>query len=298
MKIIAGVATLGRPEAVGQAVTDLARQTRKPDRVIVSATRMQDTAPAAFAASPLTIETLFGPPGATRQRNAILDVAGDADVILFLDDDFVMAPDYLSRLEQIFARDPGLAVVTGDVLADGIGSAGISHRDAVAIIDKAPPGTDDMVPVNNGYGCNMAFRVGPIRDHHPRFDESLPLYGWLEDVDFSRRVAAHGDCVKAMALRGVHLGTKGGRTSGKRLGYSQIVNPVYLVGRRTLKPLHAGRLMARNVAANAAMSLRPEPWIDRRGRLLGNILACCDLLLLRIDPLRVLRIVGRHDRRS
>jgi hypothetical protein len=35
-------------------------------------------------------------------------------------------------------------------------------------------------------------------------------------------------------------------------------------------------------------SLRSEPWIDRRGRLKGNLLAMFDVLRGRSDPRRIL----------
>ena len=35
-------------------------------------------------------------------------------------------------------------------------------------------------------------------------------------------------------------------------------------------------------------SLAPEPWVDRRGRLRGNLIAIADLLRGRMHPLRVL----------
>ena len=68
-------------------------------------------------------------------------------------------------------------------------------------------------------------------------------------------------------------GIKAGRVSGKRFGYSQVVNPVYLIRKGTIPRASRCRLMARNLAANLVRSLRPEPYIDRRGRLRGNVLA-------------------------
>jgi hypothetical protein len=46
--------------------------------------------------------------------------------------------------------------------------------------------------------------------------------------------------------------------------------------------------MSRNIAANALKTLRPEPWVDRRGRLLGNLRAIADLVTGRLDPRKVL----------
>jgi hypothetical protein len=122
------------------------------------------------------------------------------------------------------------------------------------------------------------------------FDESLPLYGWQEDVDYSFQLGRKGTLVYTNLLSGVHLGMKGGRTSGRRLGYSQIANPVYLLRKKTIPPRLAWRLMTRNLAANLVRSIWPEPYVDRAGRLSGNAAALVDLLRGRIHPERILKL--------
>jgi hypothetical protein len=54
-------------------------------------------------------------------------------------------------------------------------------------------------------------------------------------------------------------------------------------------------MIARNLVANAVRSLRPEPWVDRRGRLRGNVLAVADLVRGRLDPRRVLLLEASPD---
>ncbi len=139
------------------------------------------------------------------------------------------------------------------------------------------------------YGCNMAIRLGAADGL--RFDEMLPLYGWLEDIDFTYRVGRRGGrMVKAEAMAGVHMGTKGGRTSGVRLGYSQIANPVYMLRKRSVPQRLAWRLMRNNLFSNIGRSLWAEPHVDRIGRLRGNLIALCDLVTGRIDPRRILEL--------
>jgi hypothetical protein len=41
---------------------------------------------------------------------------------------------------------------------------------------------------------------------------------------------------------------------------------------------------------NLARSLRPEPWVDRRGRMKGNWLALRDWLLGRMHPRNILTL--------
>ena len=96
--------------------------------------------------------------------------------------------------------------------------------------------------------------------------------------------------IACSSVTGVHLGVSGGRTSGKRLGYSQIANIVYLKRKGTMRAGFGNRLMTKNVLANTLRSVKPEPLIDRRGRLLGNVLAVVDCLRGEVDPRKILEM--------
>lgn len=50
--------------------------------------------------------------------------------------------------------------------------------------------------------------------------------------------------------------------------------------------------IAKTFAANVARSVYPEPFIDRRGRLLGNVAAQKDLVTRRLPPMNALRMDG------
>jgi GT2 family glycosyltransferase len=187
--------------------------------------------------------------------------------------------------------DPRIVIATGLVLADGIGGPGFTPDAGRAILAHHTPRTDGVRPTFSGYGCNMAVRLAPMREHGVHFDERLPLYGWQEDVDLSRRLAVFGSVVQIEAASGVHLGVKLGRGSGVRLGYSQVANPLYLSGKRRGYPFRrALSHIARNMAMNVLRSTWPEPYVDRRGRLLGNVLALRDLVVGRMIPERVLEL--------
>ena len=290
MKIAVVVATTGRADLLALTVARFARQTRLPDRIVVAAVTESDTAGLALD-GPLPVETILAPRGLPRQRNAALrHLSGGVDVVVFFDDDFVPANDYLAVLEDEFSRRPDLVGATAVLLADGIKTPGISFEAAVALVDQPRPAaaspSERLLPAL--YGCNLSVRLAAAADLW--FDEALPLYGWQEDVDYSYQLGRKGKLIYTSRLAGVHLGAKGGRTSGKRLGYSQIANPVYLLRKKTIPPRLALRLMARNLAANCARSLWPEPYVDRFGRLRGNASALVDLALGRIHPERILRL--------
>ncbi|MGJ7511013.1 glycosyltransferase family 2 protein [Variovorax sp. GT1P44] len=291
LKIAIAIATAGRRDVLADAVRFLARQSRRPDELLICPARPEDVDPACLDGFPCPVRIVSGSIGSSAQRNALIEVS-DADVMVFFDDDYLPAEDFVRETERLFAAHPGVVVATGKVLADGILGPGLTHEEAVRLLadtglDPNPP---SLSPAFNAYGCNMAVRLAPVRQHGIRFDERLPLYGWLEDVDFSRQLAPHGDIVQATSLRGVHLGTKrSGRSPGKRLGYSQVANRIYIMRKGHMTPLQALNGNLKNIGANLLRSWRPEPWVDRRGRLVGNALAVWDWVRGRVDPERILR---------
>lgn len=287
------VASLGRPEALADLLAALAGQTRPPARVLLSLTSPAD-APAQVPEG-LPVEIFTGPAGSCAQRNAALDrIAPDCDLIFFCDDDYLPSRFALERATAFMARHSEVSGATGKLLADGIDGPGITVAEARALIDAddaAPPRPPEIRRDHDGlYGCNMVFRAAAIGG--VRFDERLPLYGWQEDVDFGARVKACGGgrLVTTHCFSGVHRGEKRGRSSGRRLGYSQVMNPAYLVNKGTMERAFARRLILRNVAANLWRSVRPEPWVDRRGRLHGNMLALVDLAWGRVTPERIVAL--------
>ncbi|MFC2966686.1 glycosyltransferase family 2 protein [Acidimangrovimonas pyrenivorans] len=291
MRLVLAIPTTGRPEILARTLRDIARQTRLPDFVVLSVAESGDLKESTLEDLPFPCMVVSGDKGASVQRNRAINMLAPEDVLLLLDDDFLMAPDYVEQTERLFRDNPDVVVATGTVVADGILGPGYDFSEGLARLRAAEGrGDDRLEDTYNGYGCNMAVRARPVLQNQLRFDERLPLYAWLEDVDFSRRLAPHGRIVRAGALRGVHLGTKTGRSPGYRLGYSQIANPAYLMRKGTMAPRRALRMMARNLAANLGRSLRPEPWVDRRGRLRGNLRALRDLALGRSTPERILEL--------
>jgi GT2 family glycosyltransferase len=294
MKIIVIIATYGRGALLARTLAFLEGQSRLPDGLIVSAPDESHVMQRDDMAYPISY--VFGERGLCAQRNRALEaaLAQGADIVTFFDDDFLPSTDYLRILERAFTEHPGWVVARGEAVADGVSGAGFTFDEGLELLRDAErertlspvaPQHSDMV---GGYGCNMAIRASAIGAS--RFDERLPLYGWQEDIDFTSRLRERGKVVGLNALYGVHLGVKSGRVSGIRFGYSQLVNPIYLVRKGTMPTGFAVSLIWRNIAANAVKSLWPEPYIDRRGRLKGNMLAAMDLARGRVDPEHILKL--------
>ena len=275
-------ATIGRAEVLSATYAAVARQTLAPSTVIVSSPSVADAG--ALAAAP-DVTLLIGPAGSARQRNhALQTLPAGTDIVVFFDDDFVPHPRWIEVVADVFRRMPDVGAVTGNLIADGIKGPGITVEDAFALVEAPPPMDTEWIRESySPYGCNMAFRADMIRDM--LFDERLVLYGWLEDRDFGAALSRRGArLVKTGAALGVHMGVKRGRVSGVKLGYSQIVNPVYMWRKGTMRVGQVVDHIFRNMGSNLAKSASPEPYIDRVGRLHGNLVGMLDVLRGRLTP--------------
>jgi glycosyl transferase family 2 len=285
------IASNGRPRLVSQLLSSIERQARLPDEIVLS------------LVSPKDFETNFpnrlkanvlysAAAGLCAQRNRGLAFLRDhADVVLFIDDDFWMSASYVRELERLFSANEDIVAATGLVLADGATTAGISVPEAEKCLEnyaRNPKPSEVANDVPDTYGCNMAFRMSKIGDL--KFDERLPLYGWQEDVDFSAQLRGRGRIVSTNALWGVHLGVKTGKVSGVRFGFSQVINPLFILKKGNMSLPRAAWLICKNIAANAAKSVYPEQYVDRRGRLKGNMIGLLHAALGKLDPMHALKL--------
>ena len=279
------VASANRASLVPDIVADIREQTRRPEYLVLSVPD-RDSLPPAGVPSDTIIVT--GSRGAAAQRNAAIDVVPDADLVFFFDDDAVVRPDYLSRGILTFRTRPDVVGLTGRVLLDGATGAEISRHDAVETLRRSeaavPAGA--TTPSRTLYGCNFAYRASAAPDM--RLDGRLPLYSWMEDHDFARRLMRIGALVNAHDCVIVHRGVKsGGRQAHMRLGYSQFMNPAYFVRKGSFPLWLAFWETFRPVAKNVAYSIAGPQRRWRRERLVGNLLAACDVVRGRFTPERI-----------
>jgi hypothetical protein len=291
MNIVLVIASLGRAQLLGSVLEHWAAQTRPLDHRILSVTSPADCE---GIRAGLVDETLLGDAGLCKQRNRALEfmLASRPDIVIFADDDYVPSRNFVEAIDLLFRANEDIMVASGHMIADGVTTGGIALSDAVGLVaayDSAPR-TDarTMHDVVGGYGCNMAIRVSANRSI--RCDERLPLYGWQEDIDYTRQYLRHGRIVKTNAFAGVHMGSPGARSPGMRLGYSQIINPVYLMLKGTM-PVHWGlKLMCKNFLANCFGTVAGDKKVDRPGRLKGNLIGLRRIVLGDIRPEYILKL--------
>ena len=278
------------PVSCNETVLSILRQKLAPARILISVPGPEHVYRRTLQLP--KVESVLAPLGLSAQRNAaIRQLDGDDDLVAFFDDDVELAPDYLLQAAQAFAANLSLCLLTGEVLSDGVRRGGLGRQVARAAICLAPPSSgarpDALQPVASAYGCNMVVRCSALS--RVRFDERLPLYGWLEDRDFSHWCKHLGDVARCSACRMVHLGVSTGRLSGRRYGFSQIMNSFYLLQKGSVS---TGEMLVsywgKPIAANLVGSLMPAGHIDRRGRLVGNLTALWHLARARVEPEYVL----------
>ncbi|MPQ97909.1 glycosyltransferase [Modestobacter sp. I12A-02628] len=281
------LASAGRPQLLGDVIEGLGRQTRQDFTLVVSTPDE-----ASLPATPL-------PPGAVlvhdrglaAQRNAGLAAVPHATHVFCFDDDAVVRADFIEQAMLFFDAHPHVVALTGRVLLDGAAAEEVPADVAAAELaaSAATPGTGTWTPSRTLYGCNFAFRPPAVGGEV--FDARLPLYSWLEDHDFARRLMRKGtlaivdDCVI------VHRGVKsGGRTAHVRLGYSQVMNPAYLHHKGSFPLWLTVHETVFRCGKNVVRSVVGQETQWRRERLRGNVRAARDVLRGRFTPERILDI--------
>ncbi|WP_084073395.1 glycosyltransferase family 2 protein [Demequina sp. NBRC 110052] len=282
------IASANRPELLGELTARLAAQTITPVAKILSV----PTAESLPDEIDPSWEVVTGTRGLAAQRNAGLAALGDrADVVLFFDDDAVVRRDFVERALEFFTAHPECVGLTGRVLLDGAasksyGEVPLDEADRLVERSEREPLTGEFTRGRTLFGANMVFH----RTKAPGvlFDARLPLYSWLEDHDFARRLMRHGFLAHVEDCVIVHRGAaSGGRTNHVRLGYSQLMNPIHLNRTGSFPLWLSAWEIFRPTAKNVVRSVIGPETSWRRERLRGNALALRDVLRGRITPERI-----------
>ena len=202
MKITVLVPTYRRPADLARCLEALSRQERGADEVIVVA-RADDQeswhvlAPWRLKLPLVAIEVYA--PGQVHALNAGIQRATAADIISITDDDAAPHPDWLSRIEAHFIRDPTIGGVGG---RDWVHQGGGIEDDSRAVVGKVEwygrvignhhLGVGEARYVDVLKGANMSYRTAAIAGL--KFDESLRGTGAQvhNDLSFSLEVRRKG----------------------------------------------------------------------------------------------------------
>jgi GT2 family glycosyltransferase len=283
------VCSANRPDVLSETIESLMRhQSLQPHEIIVS---VFNQAHVPEKIRPAVRVVVSSRQALSAQRNAALK-AVRTKYTLFLDDDVEIAPNFIESMESLLDEIEDVVVATGYVVVDGVrGDTGIDRKPArTAVLNYVRE--HENCDREEAYGCNLFVRTKVF--DQVLFDENLPLYGWLEDLDFSTNCLRHGRIVRNTGTCLAHLGTPTGRISGLKFGYSQIINPFYL-WRKNGKPRLTHVVFA-HWAVHVARNLRRTlirvqgSRSDRTGRFKGNMIAFRHLLAGKVDPSYILQL--------
>jgi GT2 family glycosyltransferase len=299
------IATVGRKEIAEQTIGSLALRKTVPSIVIIVGANEKDL-PALTKDLPFEVQLLIAPmKGLPIQRNfGIQHLPASVEFVSFLDDDMEVHDNYCSEVENVFRTAPEVAGFSGCILANG----GIDRPGARQLLDdhQTPP---DMPAFGfypkrwpGFYGCAMNIRKRWLSVE--QFDERLPLYAIGEDCEMGFRLSRHGSVGGSARCPVVHLATRSGRISEVGLGYAQIINYLYYANKGIGFPKVSTwfESLIRLPLVNLFFSLFPsrdkKNSIDRKGRFRGNILAVCDVLRFKIDPMNLVRRSAQIEKKS
>lgn len=234
---------------------------------------------------------VMGARGLAAQRNAAMETLEGNPFVFFFDDDAMVRSDYVQNALTFFADHPEVAGLTGRVLLDGAVSGEVSLETGGTALARSFS-EEQGGAWRRGrelYGCNFAVRTSAAPAL--RFDTRLPLYSWLEDHDFARRLMPYGVLAKVDDCVIVHrAAASGGRSAHERLGYSQVMNPYYLWRKGSFPLWLMMTEMGRRVAKNLAYSVTGSERRWRRKRVAGNAKAGADIVRRRITPERIVEL--------
>jgi GT2 family glycosyltransferase len=184
------VATHARPESLARLLASLKPQLA-PTRELFIAENGTPARPTLPEHISVKAHIHDDRPGKCRVQNIAISKA-TGDVLIFLDDDLVVAKDYLDQVERFFTYHPEFAAMKGRILAkedpQKIAGTNWVYLD-LPIVDHG----DQVIEVRGVLGANMAFRVEALRKTGP-FDERLGpgAAGHEEETEMSARLRRNG----------------------------------------------------------------------------------------------------------
>ena len=298
MKTAVILSSIGRPQVLHETAIALARQSVPPLAIIVSLGDEASALPATLSIPGVTV--VHSEKGLTRQRNAGLAAASMAEYVLFLDDDAELAPNHLASMERLFDTRVDVVAASAPLVIDGLQAGYLLPREEARAAIARYPSEPRIVPGEAISGCNIFVRRQIAEE--VRFDERLPLSGWLEDFDFSIRCRPYGMVVWNLETCVGHLGMqRAGRERGFLVGYAHIANAYYLWQKGVIPSF--GKLLARFwlpafgrtfIGLLRRVFSRNAVWrrrFDHAGRLAGNAQALLDAARHRLRPERLLDFV-------
>ncbi len=245
------VATKDRPADLARMLESLTQQTRPPCEIVIVDASETPVGELACGFRELNVKYLRAShPSASAQRNTgIRAVDSGIDLVGFLDDDVVLAPDAFEVMSDFWAAG-------GDDLAGAglnqmnpprTGFASWKRSRATAWLGLYAPEPGRVAPsgwqtitatVNSNTRVDWLpttaalWRREVFEEH--AFDEYFDRYSYLEDVDFSYAISRRRRLAVVAGARYWHYPASGGRVSNYEFGRVEVRNRLYFVRKHRL----------------------------------------------------------------
>lgn len=288
LSVAVGIASANRPEILHETLLSVQRQSIRPKEIVICVPQPSDCL-AQTAVLP-GVKVISAPRSLPIQRNIILEtIAPGTDIVAFFDDDVELDAQYLANALSFLRERPDVVAFSAKAIADGFVSGEISRDAAIKMLNLIPRPASFEVKERTGlHGHNMVVRLAAAQA--VRFDTRLRLYALFEDVDFGERCRKYGRVVSMNSCLLVHLATRSGRVSPRKMGYAQVTNPLYLLGKPEVSKGYMLRLLRNVILANVAgliIKRRGRSRAERFGQLSGNITALRDYVVRGAHPERI-----------
>jgi GT2 family glycosyltransferase len=191
VKLSIVIATHARPDSLARLIPSLKPQLQLSRHELIIAENGTPAASRLVDADLVTAHLHDRRPGKCRVQNLAIKQA-KGDVLIFLDDDLIVASDYLDQVERFFTYRPEFAAMKGRILAleDPRKIAGVNwvYLD-LPLVDHG----NEIIEVRGVLGANMAFLADALRSVGP-FDERLGpgAAGHEEETEMSARFRRAG----------------------------------------------------------------------------------------------------------
>jgi glucosyl-dolichyl phosphate glucuronosyltransferase len=185
------IATHNRPDSLPRLVASLAPELATGLREIIVAEN-GTPAPTQLSLEGAPLAHLHEPrAGKCRIQNRAIAQAG-GEILVFLDDDLVVAPGYLEAVENFFDTHREFAAMKGRILAAEDPEKKVGPMAAYLDLPIVDHG-DQVIEVRGVLGANMAFRADALRQVG-LFDERLGpgAGGHEEETEMSKRLRRAG----------------------------------------------------------------------------------------------------------
>ena len=240
MTISVIIATKDRPACLTAALASIIKQTLLPDQILIIDQSTSAEGQAAVAILTQAIESRGdGRPkivyildrsvrGAGAARNIGIE-RSRSELLVFLDDDVELEPDYLQQLKAVYIQKPEVGGVSGMVtnyvrpsfrarFLEEFFCVGPFHDERLPLYWNAASLLEtDPIPIKKVSGCVMSFRRTALNGLG--FDSNY-LGAGSEDVELSWRISQEWQIVLAPRARLAHHRTREGPSRENWLSYT------------------------------------------------------------------------------